>query len=116
MATFFPIVVYGDGPLYREYFNAIAALFGTNNFTSLFNLSLLLAGFTVCCSYIMKRKLLVLFKWFGLFYVAVYLIFTPKTTITIIDRINGDMGYPVDHVPLGLAVLASYTSLLDDTL
>jgi len=116
MSTFFPIAVYGDGPLYREYFNAIAALFGTSNFTSLFNLSLLLAGFTLCYSYVTKRKLLVLFKWFGLFYAAVYLIFTPRTTITIIDRINGDMPYTVDHIPLGLAVLASYTSILDDTL
>jgi hypothetical protein len=116
MSTFFPIVVYGDGPLYREYFNAIAAFFGTSTFNSLFNLSLLLASFTACYSYITKRKLLVLFKWFGLFYVAFYLIFVPRTTVTIIDRINGDMGYTVDHIPLGLAALASYTSLLDDAL
>jgi len=112
----FPVIVYGDGQLFRLYFNAIVACFGTSTFTSLFNLSLLLAIFTVCYSYITQRKLWVLIKYFGVFYIAVYLVFTPRTTVTIIDRINGSMGYPVDHVPLGLAVLASYTSILDDSL
>ncbi|MHB1948898.1 MAG: conjugal transfer protein TraG N-terminal domain-containing protein [Gammaproteobacteria bacterium] len=115
MATF-PIIVYGDGKLFREYFNAIVAFFGTSNFSSLLNIALLLATVTVCYSYITKRSLMVLIKWFGLFYISVYVLFTPRTTVTIVDRVNGSMQYIVDHVPLGLAIIASYTSAIDDAL
>lgn len=114
--TTFPIIVYGDGALFREYFNAIVAFFGTSNFSSLLSISFLLATVTVCYSYITKRSLMVLIKWFGLFYVSVYMIFTPRTSVVIIDRVNGNMKYIVDHVPLGLAVVASYTSSIDDAL
>lgn len=112
----FEVVVYGDGKLFREYFHAITAFFGTNDFTCLFNISLMLATVTVCYSYITKRSLMVLLKWFGIFYVAVFMLFTPRATIVIVDRINGIMGEPLDNVPWGLAVLASYTSVLDDAL
>lgn len=112
----FNVYVYGDGQLFREYFNAIVAFFGTSTFSSLLNISLLLATATVCYSFVTKRSVMVLIKWFGLFYVSVYMLFTPRATVTIIDRVNGSMGYPVDHVPLGLAVLASYTSAIDDAL
>lgn len=115
MSTF-PIIVYGDGALFREYFNAIVAFFGTSNFSSLLNIAFLLATTTVCYSYITKRNLMVLIKWLGLFYVAVYVMFMPRTSVVIIDRVNNNMHYIVDHVPLGLAVLASYTSSIDDAL
>lgn len=112
----FNVYVYGDGQLFREFFNAIVAFFGTSTFSSLLNISLLLATVTVCYSFVTKRSIMVLIKWFGLFYISVYMIFTPRASITIIDRVNSSMGYPVDHVPLGLAVLASYTSAIDDAL
>lgn len=115
MATF-PVVVYGDGELFREYFNAIAAFFGTSNFNSLLNIAMLLAITTVIYSYISKRKLSIILKWMGVFYVAVYMIFLPKTSIVIVDRVNDSREFSVDHVPLGLAVLASYTSAIEDAL
>ncbi len=112
----FTVVVYGDGKLMWEYFNAIVAFFGTSTFSSLLNISLLLAIVTVCYSFITQRSLMVLIKWFGLFYVSFYLLFTPRVSVTVLDRVNGNMGYPVDNVPFALAVLASYTSAIDDAL
>ena len=56
-------------------------------------------------------------KWLGLFYVAVYVLFTPEATVKIIDRVNQQHeDLFVDHVPLGLAVMASYTSQIGDAL
>jgi conjugal transfer mating pair stabilization protein TraG len=115
MATY-PISVYGDGALFREYFNAIAAFFGTSNFSSLVNLSIALAFFTVMYSLIMKRNLMDVAKWMGVFYISVYMLYTPKVSVVITDRVNGNMKYIVDNIPFGLAVVASYTSTIGDAL
>jgi len=114
--TKLPIYVYGDGGAYREYFNAIAAFFGASTFNSLLNMAVLLALVTVIYTFSMKRNLFDIIKWLGWFYVAMYISFVPKTTVIIIDRVNNSIGYTVDNIPFGLAVLASYTSSIDDAL
>lgn len=118
MATL-DVIVYGNGDLFTEYFNAIVAAFGNGNggssFSTLLHIAILLAGFTVIYSFILKRDLMVMVKWLGLFYVAIYVLFLPQATIVITDRVN-NTHYAVDHVPLGLAIIASYTSIIGDAL
>ena len=63
-----------------------------------------------------KRSLTVLVRWFALYYLAFYVVFFPKATVNIIDRVEQGKVYAVDNVPLGLAVLASYTSVIGDSL
>lgn len=111
-----PIVVYGNGDLFREYFNAIVTSFGTSDFNTLMKLALLLAGTTVLFSFIMQRDLMIIVKWFGLYYIAVFVLFTPKTSVEIIDRVNQGHVYTVANVPLGLAIVASYTTAMGDAL
>lgn len=111
-----PIIVYGNGEIFREYFNAIVTSFGTSDFTTLVRLAVLLAGVTVIFSFILQRDLMVMVKWFGLYYCVVFVLFTPKTSVEIIDRVNQGQVYTVDNVPLGLATLASYTSAIGDAL
>lgn len=110
------IVVYGNGDVFRQYFNAIVTSFGTSDFNTLIKLALLLAGTTVIFSFIMQRDIMVMVKWFALYYLVVFVLFTPKTTVQIIDRVNQGHVYAIDNVPLGLAVLASYTSAIGDAL
>src|SRR5205085_8478534 len=50
--------------------------------------------------------------WFGLVYLSIYIFFLPKMSIEIIDEVNGGKPYAVDHVPLGLALLANITTSL----
>lgn len=114
--TTLPIIVYGNGDLFKEYFNAIVATFGSNNFTTLIRIAILLSGATVAFALTMQRDLMVVVKWFGIFYLSVFMLFTPKATVVITDRVNGDARYAVDHVPLGLAIVASYTSVIGDSL
>lgn len=117
MISTLPVIVYGNGDLFREYFNAIVAVLGRgSHFTTLLHISILLAGLTVIFSFIMRRDLMEMVQWLGVFYVAVYVLFLPQKTIIITDRVNHDASYPVDHVPLGLALVASYTSALGDAL
>lgn len=120
MSTTLSVIVYGNGDLFREYFNAIVTAFGKGNgggqFKTLLQMSILLAGFTVVYSFILKRDLMVMVRWLGIFYVAMYVLFLPEATIIITDRVNQDKMYAVDHVPLGLAIIASYTSQIGDAL
>lgn len=110
------IIVYGNGDVFREYFNAIVTSFGTSDFNTLIKLAILLAGTTIIFSFIVQRDLMIMVKWFGLYYVAIFVLFTPKTSVEIIDRVNQGDIYTVANVPLGLATLASYTSAIGDAL
>lgn len=111
-----PVIVYGNGDVFREYFNAIVTCFGTDGYSSLIRISITLALATVVYSYILKRDPIVLGKWFMLYYVVMYILFLPKVSIEIIDRVNQGHVYNVANVPLGLGVLASVTSAVGDEL
>jgi conjugal transfer mating pair stabilization protein TraG len=112
----FPIVVYGNADLYAECFNAIAATLGSNAYSTLLRISVLLAGITMLVSFTAKRDLMLIVRWFGVFYLVIFMLFMPKVTVHVLDRVNNGSDHPVDNVPLGLAVMASYTSLLGDAL
>lgn len=111
-----PIIVYGNGDLYAQYFNAIVRSFGTSTYSTLIKLSILLAGMSVFFSYVTKRDLMDVIKWFCYLYVIIYILFLPKVTVEILDSVEGNKPYTVDHVPLGLAVFASVTTQLSDAL
>jgi conjugal transfer mating pair stabilization protein TraG len=109
MATL-PIVVYGNGELYRELFNAIALTLNSASFGHLIKFAISLTGTFAIIRYSIERNLTVLLRWLLLYYAAFYIVFIPKVTVTILDQIHSGKAYSVDHIPLGLAVIASYTS------
>ncbi len=100
----------GGGDVIAEYFNAIAATFGMSSFGTLIKLAVTLSVVTLICSWIMKKDYMLMLKWFGTYYLAIFILFTPKTSIEVIDPLHGDAGISVANIPIGLAVLASYTS------
>lgn len=111
----FPVIVYGNGTLFQEFFNAIAATIGTSGFNTLMKIAIMLAGMTVAASFSMQRDLMVMVRWLGMFYVVCFLLLAPKATVEIRDSINHNSEF-VDNVPLGLAVMASYTSAIGEGL
>jgi len=115
MATL-PVIVYGNGDLYAQYFNAIVLSFGASTYSTLIKLSILLAGMSVLFSHVMKRDLMDIIKWIGHVYVVIYILFLPKVTVEILDRVAGNKPYTVANVPLGLAVFSSVTTTLSDAL
>lgn len=112
----FTVVVYGNADLYRECFNAIATVIGASEFRTLLRLTIALAFCTVLFSFTLKQDMMEVFRWFILFYIVIYILFVPKVTVNLEDRVNLGVANSIDNVPFGLAVLASYTSIIGDTL
>src|SRR5271156_5313551 len=113
MAIELSVVTYGNGDILREVFNAIAAAMNTDSaYSTLIHLAIGIAGAWAMLDLVGKRSLTVLVRWFALYYLAFYVVFFPKATVNIIDRVTQGKVYAVDNVPLGLAVLASYTSVI----
>lgn len=112
----FPIAVYGNADLYAECFNAIAATMGSNAYSTLLRIFVFLAGITMWVSFTTKRDFMLIVRWFGIFYLVIFMLFMPKVTIHVLDRVNDGSEVSVDNVPLGLAVMASYTSLFGDAI
>ena len=116
MSMELPIVVYGNGDLYRELFNAIAAALSDKSYSYLIRLSILLAGTWAIVRFSVERSLTPLLRWLALYYLAFYIVFIPKVTVNIIDRVNQGHAYAVDHIPLGLGLIANLTSTIGDGL
>ena len=116
MAQEIAIVTYGNGDILREIFNAVAAGMGDSTFKTLIHLSILLGGTWAIAKLIFKRDLMVGVGWIALYFMAFYVLFLPKATVNIIDRVQQGKVYAVDNVPLGLAWLANITSAIGDGL
>lgn len=110
--TMLPIYVYGSGDLFREYFNAVVTTFGTSGYQSLIRITISVSIAMVGISIVYKRDLMSIFRWFGLYYLTMYVLFIPKVSVEIIDQVNQGHVYTVDNVPWGLGVLASYSSTI----
>jgi conjugal transfer mating pair stabilization protein TraG len=111
-----PGVTYGNGDILQEVFNAIAAAMGDSTFHTLIHISILLAGSWAVYKLIFKRDIMVGVAWISFYLVVFYILFLPKVTIDIIDRVNQGKVYTVDNVPLGLGWLANLTSTIGDSL
>lgn len=116
MAQTLVVITYGNGDILREVFNAIAAAMGDSPFQTLIHLSILLGGTWAAFELITKRSLMEGVKWVSLYFIAFYIVFLPKATVEIIDRVQQSKVYAVDNVPLGLAILANFTSVIGDSL
>lgn len=116
MAQDIAVVTYGNGDILREIFNAVAAGMGDSTFKTLIHLSILLAGTWAISNLVFKRDLMVGVGWIALYFMAFYVLFLPKATVNIIDRVQQGKVYAVDNVPLGLAWLANLTSVIGDSL
>ncbi len=112
MAITLPVAVFGNADLYRELFNALAACMGDSAFGHITKLALALTGTWAIVRYSVERSLMPLVRWLMMYYVAFYIAFFPKATIEILDQTHMGRAYSVDHIPLGLAIIASYTSAI----
>lgn len=105
----FQFYAYWNGAQIRDLLEAMIMIVGTGDFFGLLK-SVALAGFlSVITVAALRYKGLEVMS----FFVAVLLFYTvtivPKTTVIVRDDRAAQV-YPVDHVPLGLAFLASTTS------
>jgi conjugal transfer mating pair stabilization protein TraG len=105
------VYVFGHGEVVREYFNAIAAMMGSKPYATAIHIAVLMAAVTVIFQYVTRRSLMDILRWMLLYYIVMYVLFIPKVTVAIEDRVN-QRAFLVANVPLGIAVLAHYTTAL----
>jgi conjugal transfer mating pair stabilization protein TraG len=110
------IYTYGGGEVLWKVFNGIAMLFQSESpyFTSIGKLTIGFSLLMVAIRAIPQASLLIFFKsWFLPTTLLVALFYGPKTNVHIIDEIDTNAKYEkVDHIPLGIATVASFTSTL----
>jgi conjugal transfer mating pair stabilization protein TraG len=103
------IYSYGGGEVLSLVFNAIAAIFGHNEFKAALYIAALLFGFWVLISSVAKNTAVVPFQWMFWFWIITNCILYPKINVLIYDPITKHE-QKVDNVPLILGEFASIVS------
>jgi len=112
MSVTLPVYVFGNVELFQEVFNAVVATLGDGGYGSLLKLVILIAGTCAIVQFSLSRNMMVFVKFLSIYYLSFYVLFYQTTTIDIIDRLNSGAteAVAVDKVPLGLALISSYTT------
>ncbi|WUR15382.1 conjugal transfer protein TraG N-terminal domain-containing protein [[Empedobacter] haloabium] len=109
------IYAYQDADALAGVFNAIAAIAGANDFKSALAISAICGFFAAFCAYAFAPHKLAGWQWLASVTLAMSVLFVPRVQVGIIDKTGGDAERVIDNVPLGLAVLASLTSTVGNT-
>ncbi len=108
------IYTFGGGEALWRVFNGIAIIFSSNSgyMTSVMKLSMAIGGLWAAFRAILGANMGIFGKdYFVPSYLILNLLLIPTTSVHIIDEVNPGFKYSkVDHVPVGIAVIASTAS------
>lgn len=110
------IFTYGNGDFLRLVFNAIAMMFGSDNYLTAIKISALMGFIGVLVRAAFDRNVLESFRWFIAMLMLCWVVMVPKSTVIITDRVNMADSAVVANVPFGLAATAGFFSALGDHL
>ena len=103
-----PLYVIANGDLFREGLNAVVLILNSTTFTSAITISTLFAILATAMQYSKGRDLMVLVRWFAIYFGVMAIIIGPKVSVQLIDSSNpGEADLTIDQVPYGLAMPAS---------
>lgn len=107
----------GGGDYLVNVFNAVAAWTGGGGYKSLIRVAMVIGLIYSLCALAFTRNITAWLSWY-LSSAAIYMcLMVPTVTVKVTDRINPSLQAAViDHVPLGLGVMASFTSTVGDWL
>ena len=107
-----PVYVIGFGDIYAEFFNAIAAIVGTNSYAQLIKLMVLLSGVWTLVLASIKFNHSLNIRWVITYVILTSCFLMPSVTIIINDRTErANFKYcSIDNIPLGLGLLTYLTS------
>ena len=116
----YSVYVYGGGEILWTIFNGINLLFASDNpyFTSLGKLTIGIALLYTAARAVPAGSLPLLFKeWILPTFLLVTLFYGPKASVHIIDKVDLNFKYSkVDHIPVGIAAVASLSSMISEYL
>ncbi|TCT28870.1 conjugal transfer mating pair stabilization protein TraG [Providencia alcalifaciens] len=116
MATIDTVYVLGGGEYMMNVFNGVAALIGSDSWTSMYRIALTLSGVAVMVSFMKAHDPKELLKFVAVMVIMSSILLVPKHTVHIIDRTNPTGVYLVDNVPVGLAVPARFITSIGTSL
>lgn len=116
MATIDTVYVLGGGEYMMNVFNGVAALIGSDSWTSMYRIALTLSGVAVLVSFMKVHDPKELLKFVAMMVMMSSILLVPKHTVHIIDRANPTGVYLVDNVPVGLAVPARFITSIGTSL
>ncbi|MTC48178.1 conjugal transfer mating pair stabilization protein TraG [Providencia alcalifaciens] len=116
MATIDTVYVLGGGEYMMNVFNGVAALIGSDSWTSMYRIALTLSGVAVLVSFMKAHDPKELLKFVAMMVLMSSILLVPKHTVHIIDRANPTGVYLVDNVPVGLAVPARFITSIGTSL
>jgi conjugal transfer mating pair stabilization protein TraG len=107
----YEVVTYGGGANYRDIFQAVALMSGTNAIGSLIRLAMLLGLVLTIARGMFDLNAGRALKWFIMCAVIYGVVFVPKVTVHITDKLNPALaGADVANVPIGVAFAESLAS------
>ncbi|EUD04102.1 TraG-like N-terminal domain protein [Providencia alcalifaciens RIMD 1656011] len=116
MATIDTVYVLGGGEYMMNVFNGVAALIGSDSWTSMYRIALTLSGVAVLVSFMKAHDPKELLKFVVMMVMMSSILLVPKHTVHIIDRANPTGVYLVENVPVGLAVPARFITSIGTSL
>lgn len=107
----------GSGEYLVNMFNAVAAWSGSGGFKSLIRVVMVMGLIYALIVTAMNMDWRVWFRWFIQSTLVYSCLMVPTVTVRVVDRVNpGLPAATVGNVPLGLGVMASFTSQVSDYL
>ncbi|MBU0744247.1 MAG: conjugal transfer mating pair stabilization protein TraG [Gammaproteobacteria bacterium] len=97
-----PVYVISNGELAREVFNAVATLIGTGTFATAIKISILFSILGAAINYIRGKDIVIIAKWFIIYFAITSIMLSPKVDLEIIDSSNPGAVYTVGKVPYGI--------------
>ena len=112
----YEIFTIGGGETLQMIFNAVAAFTGDGSYADIIGITVLLGGIWITISLAYGVAVQESAKWLVMAYAIYGILFVPKITVQITDRLNPLQVRVVDNVPFVLGAFGSYLSLIGDTM
>jgi conjugal transfer mating pair stabilization protein TraG len=105
------VIVYGGGEYYRDVFQAVALLSGSDGISSLLRLAMVLGLMMGILKAVFDFNVGKILRWFLIAFITYGILWVPKVQVHVTDVFNpGLSGADVANVPLGVGMTASLTS------
>jgi conjugal transfer mating pair stabilization protein TraG len=96
--------------------NAVAAMVGANTYRNALGITVVCGFVSALVGYAFAPEKMVGWKWLASVVLVFSVLVVPKVTVGIVDKTGGSAEVFVNNVPFGLAVLASLTSTVGNSL
>lgn len=112
----YEIYAYGNNDSLYGIFNAIAAIMGANSYLQAVAIVAFCGFVTAALAYAFMPQKLIGWQWLASVLLVYSILFVPKVTVGIVDKLGTQPVQVVSNVPFGLAFFGNLTSTIGNTL